>query len=56
MLCSKFKDSIFGISSNANKQTNKPPPQKKPHKINNKAFIFERFDQMLMIMAMPPLN
>jgi hypothetical protein len=51
MLCSKFNDSIFGISSNVNKQT-KP----KKHKINNKALFFERFDQMLMIMAMPPLN
>jgi hypothetical protein len=46
MLCSKFTDSVFCISSNVNKQT-KP----KKHKINNKALFFERFDQMLIIMV-----
>jgi hypothetical protein len=46
IVCSKFTDSVFCISSNVNKQT-KP----KKHKINNKALIFERFDQMLMIMV-----
>jgi hypothetical protein len=46
IVCSKFTDSVFCISSNVNKQT-KP----KKHKINNKALFFERFDQMLMIIA-----
>jgi hypothetical protein len=51
ILCSKFNDSVFCISSNVNKQT-KPKNQI----INNKVLIFQRFDQMLMIMVMPPLN
>lgn len=46
IVCSKFTDSVFCISSNVNKQT-----KLKKHKINNKALIFERFDQMLMIMV-----
>ena len=51
IVCSKFTDSVFCISSNVNKQT-KP----KKHIINNKSLICQRFDQMLMIMVMSPLN